>query len=99
MAGLDSVRIGIDDTYNALLRIEVLAENAAPRTQFTIESFKKVQSQWIVKRIVLKDLASGDRTRFKVRAASVGLILSEQVFLPQSDERLPIIPEAMFDDV
>ena len=58
-----------------------------------------MQSQWIVKRIVLKDVVSGDRTRFKVRAASVGLILPKQVFLPQKDAFLPLIPEAMFQDV
>lgn len=99
MVGMQSVRIGIDDAYNALLRIEVLSEGTEPRSQFTVESFKKVQDQWIVKRIVLRDATTGDRTRFKVQAASVGLILPDQVFIPQRDVSFPIIPEAMFDDV
>lgn len=99
MAGMHPVRVGIDDAYNALLRIEVLAEDEEPRSKFTVESFKKVQEQWIVKRIVLKDTSTGDRTRFQVQAASVGLILPEQVFVPQRDVSFPIIPEAMFDDV
>jgi len=96
---IQGVRIGIDDTYNALRRIEVIAGVGEPRSEFTVESFKQVQEQWIVKRIVLKDNASGDRTRFKVRAASVGLILPETIFLPKKDVSFPVIPESMFKNV
>ena len=93
----NSVRVGIDDAYNALLRIEVMSADSEPRSQFTVESFKKVQEQWIVKRITLKDNETGDRTRFKVRAASVGLILPEEIFLPEVNVSFPTIPESMFE--
>ena len=99
MDAMHRVRVGIDDTYNALLRIEVLDDRTELRSQFTVESFKKVQEQWIVKRVVLKDMLTGDRTRFRVRAASVGLILPKQIFTPEFDGSLPQVPEAMFDGV
>lgn len=91
-----SVRIGIDDVYNALLRIEVLETKDRMRSQFTIESFKKVQGQYIVKQVVLKDLATKDRTRFKVKQASVGLLLDDAWFDPDGSVHQPVIEDDQF---
>lgn len=78
--GIHSVRIGLDDAYDALLRIEVLDADAATLSRFTVESFKKVQGQYIVKKVMLKDYATKDRTRFQVKAASVGLLFDRSIF-------------------
>ncbi len=94
---LEAVRIGIDDTYNALLTIDVLETAGAKRSSFTVESFKQVQGQWIVKRIVMKDWETKDRTRFKVLSASVGLHLNEAAFSPEAEIDAPIINELMFE--
>jgi hypothetical protein len=96
---LQSVRVGIDDTYNALLHIEVMEKPGRKRSSFSVESFKKVQGQWIVKYIVMKDWKSRDRTRFKVLSASVGLSLSDAIFSPIDAVDVPLIPESMFEDL
>ena len=53
-------------------RVEVLEADAVARSRFTVSSLKKVQGQYIVKEIELKNLQSKDATDFKVKAASVG---------------------------
>lgn len=78
--GIRAVRIGLDDTYNALLRIEVLGEGGEEQSRFQVESFKKVQEQYIVKKITLTDYPSKDRTTFHVTDASVGLALDSSLF-------------------
>lgn len=90
--GIGAVRVCLDDSYDALLRIEVLDGDGDELSRFTVESFKKVQGQYIVKEITLKDYATRDRTRFQVKAASVGLSLKAQVFDPmyQGGVLLPI---------
>lgn len=80
--GIRGVRIGLDDTYNALLRIEVIGEAGEERSRFQVESVKKVQEQYIVKKITLTDYPSKDRTTFHVTDASVGIELDTSLFEP-----------------
>jgi len=80
--GINGVRIGLDDTYNALWRIEVLGDQEEVTSRFAVESFQKVQEQYIVKRITLTDYPSKDRTTFDVEAASVGIALNRDLFCP-----------------
>ena len=82
--GISGVRMGLDDTYNALWRIEVVNAESEVASRFAVESFKKVQEQYIVKRITLKDYTSRDRTTFEVKAAAVGISLNRDLFCPQS---------------
>ncbi|MGC6455662.1 MAG: hypothetical protein ACON39_07645 [Coraliomargaritaceae bacterium] len=96
---LQAVRIGIDDAYNALLHIEIIEKPDRTRSSFTIESFKQVQGQWIVKGIVMKDWKTRNRTRFTVLSASVGLIFPDAVFSPTNTTDLPLIPDALFEDL
>ncbi len=97
--GIGGVRIGLDDTYDALFRVDVLDAELNQRSRFTVESWKKLQGQYIVKQVTLKDDETKDRTRFRVRAASVGLILADGWFDPLASEAKPTIPESMFEDV
>jgi hypothetical protein len=80
--GIQGVRIELDDTYDALLRIEVLGEDGELSSRFAVESFQKVQEQYIVKGITLTDYPSKDSTTFKVKAASVGIVLDRELFSP-----------------
>ena len=82
--GISGVRVGLDDTYNALWRVEVMNAEGEVSSRFAVESFKKVQEQYIVKRITLKDYTSRDRTTFEVKAAAVGISLNRNLFCPQS---------------
>ena len=79
---LGSVRIALDDTYDALLQVEVLQDNGEPASRFKVESFKKVDEQYIVSRITLTDFETRDRTSFAVKEASVGMLLDEGIFKP-----------------
>lgn len=78
--GIAGVRVGLDDTYGALWRVEVVDAKGEDISRFSVESFKKVQEQYIVKRITLKDFSTKDRTTFEVKAAAVGLSLNRNLF-------------------
>jgi hypothetical protein len=84
LQGIAGVRIGLDDTYNALLTIEVLNAEEDITSRFAVESVQKLQEQYIVKRITLTDYPSKDRTTFKVDSASVGLTLNSDLFAPEA---------------
>ena len=81
--GISGVRVGLDDTYNALWRIEVMNLEGEVASRFSVESFQKVQEQYIVKRITLRDYPSKNSTTFKVVAASVGILLNRDLFCPE----------------
>jgi hypothetical protein len=78
--GIKGVRVLLDDTYNALWRVEVVHNDGSVHSRFAVESFKKVQEQYIVKRITLTDYPDKDRTTFDVVEASVGLMLDKELF-------------------
>lgn len=80
--GVSGVRVGLDDTYNTFWRIEVIDAVGEVVSRFSVNSIKKVQGQYIVKQITLKDYSSKDRTTFKVGAASVGILLNRDLFCP-----------------
>ena len=81
----------MDDTYNALWRVEVVHDDESVHSRFAVESFKKVQEQYIVKRITLTDYPGKDRTTFDVVDASVGLKLDEALFdLPTEPASKPV---------
>ncbi|MDQ8207030.1 hypothetical protein QEH52_05895 [Coraliomargarita sp. SDUM461003] len=82
--GISGVRVGLDDTYNALWRIEVMDTDEEVASRFAVESFQKVQEQYIVKRITLTEYPSKDRTTFDVESASVGISLDRELFSPLS---------------
>jgi hypothetical protein len=96
--GISGVRVSLDDTYNALWRVEVLDEGSNIRSKFSVESFKKVQEQYIVKRITLVDYPSKDRTTFKVLDASVGLKLDGKLF-EMPDSTMPELERSPCCDV
>ena len=77
------MRVGLDDTYNALWRIEIIDTENEMLSRFSVESFKKVQEQYIVRRITLKDYSTSDRTSFDVEAAALGLTLNRDLFDPE----------------
>ena len=82
--GISGVRMGLDDTYNALWRIEVMNAESEVSSRFAVESFRKIQEQYIVKRITLSDYSSRDRTTLEVKAAAVGISLNHNLFCPIS---------------
>jgi hypothetical protein len=94
--GISGVRVGLDDTYNALWRIEVVNAESEVASRFAVESFKKVQEQYIAKRITLTDYTSRDRTTFEVKAAALSISLNRDLFCPQGTQSIDAsIPSLM----
>ena len=91
-----SVRIALDDTYDALRRVEMLSVGGEVVSDMKTRSFCKVQGQWIVKDISLKDYQTKDSTSFLVEAAAVGIDLEASFFDPQSEGPLPLLEESIF---
>jgi len=94
--GVHAVRLGLDDNYDALLRVEVLDTSGDELTRFTIGGWKKVEGQYVVKEVTIKDYTTGDRTRFEVEASSVGLKLNPAIFNVDRLVEPPYIPESNF---
>ena len=85
-----SINYALDDSYNALLRVQLLDKEQKPSQTFQILSFKKVEDeQWIVKTIDLINEVTRDKARFKVNGAKLHDALPEVVF----DPKKKVIPQ------
>lgn len=78
--GTAAIRLTLDATFNAPLRIQLLGEDGASFRTLQILSFKKVGEQWLVKTIDLIDETSREKTRFEVQSAATGIDLPYSVF-------------------
>lgn len=87
--GLHAVRVAIDDTYYALLRAEVLQDDDQVRSRFTVRGIKKIQDNYIVKEIEIKNMITKDATTFRVKAACLGLKFADSIFDPVDPAELP----------
>ena len=87
--GMYAVRIAIDDTYYALLRAEVLQDADQVRSRFTVRGIKKIQENYIVKEIEIKNMITKDATTFKVNAAYLGFKFADSTFDPSDPAELP----------
>lgn len=76
------IRLAIDDAYHAPLRIEHLDGGILPARIFSLQSFKKIEDQWVVKAIDAKHRDSQSRTRYELKAVAQGLDLPPSLFKP-----------------
>ena len=81
-SSLESVRLALDDAYDAPLRIEHMDGGILPARIFSLQSFKKVNNRWVVKSIDVKDRDSKSRTRFELQAVAHDLDLPVSAFQP-----------------
>lgn len=96
--GVSGVRIGIDDDYNALRRIELIDTEGDVRSEFVAQGFRQIGDQWIVSRVSIQDKESRDRTTFRVTAAALGLDYARGVFDPAVAVQ-PSVDPAAFEDL
>ncbi len=100
---LSYVRVAVDDTYDALLRVELFGKRGVVERKFSVVGFKKVPTgenhYWIVKTIDLVDLRSRDKTRLRIEAAAVEETFGPETFRKESLDRSPQIkgPYVFFD--
>jgi len=76
------IRLAVDDAYDAPLRIEHLDGGILPARTFSLQSFKKIENQWVVKAIDAKHRDSQSRTRYHLKAVALGLDLPSSLFKP-----------------
>lgn len=72
--------LGLDDAYDLPLRVETFGQSYVPDRTYILQSFKKVQSRWIVKSIDCKDRLSRSTTRLEITAAAMDLDLDPALF-------------------
>ncbi len=82
--GLSGVRMFLDAEFQALFRAESIGEDGEVERVFSVIDFKKVQDEWIVKTIDLRDERTRDKTRFRVNRAALHLDLADDVFDPDN---------------
>ena len=98
-AGISAVSVTLDESYNALLRVDVIGLEGREVSSFRIRKFKRVQDQWIVRTIDLFDPESRSRTRFEVEAAATGIDLDAGIFNPDTGVELPVLADSVFEDL
>uniref|UniRef100_UPI0040494C84 outer membrane lipoprotein-sorting protein n=1 Tax=Cephaloticoccus sp. TaxID=1985742 RepID=UPI0040494C84 len=81
---LGAVRVQLDTQFHAMMQSTVLSPAGAEVKTLTVRDLKKVDDQWMVKAIDLRNEVTRDKTRFQVTRAALNLDLSPQVFSPES---------------
>jgi hypothetical protein len=79
---LTGVRVYLDTQYTALVEAEMIGDGGRPLKTLSVLDLKKVDQQWIVKSIDLRDEATGNKTRFTVTAAALNQTFPAAIFDP-----------------
>ncbi|MGJ3243725.1 MAG: outer membrane lipoprotein-sorting protein [Opitutales bacterium] len=79
---LAGISLAVDADFYALLRADYLDPDGETLRSLRLLNFKKVQDQWIVRRLDVKNSETREKTRFNVRAAAMGLNLPKKEFVP-----------------
>ncbi|MDR1790004.1 MAG: outer membrane lipoprotein-sorting protein [Opitutaceae bacterium] len=79
---LTGVRVYLDSQFAALVQAEMIGENNRLLRTLSVLDLKKVDGQWMIKTIELRDELARDKTRFSVKSAAVGLDLPAWIFEP-----------------
>lgn len=90
---LTGIRVYLDSQFMALVQAEMIGgENKVLRT-LSVMDLKKIDEQWMVKTIDLRDDVTRNKTRFSVKGAALGLIFSPQIFAPEHLKDTAMAPE------
>lgn len=91
------VRIGFDRVYNALVSAEVFGADGKLQKTFSLSGVQKVQEQYTIRELELRDDATRDKDEFVVRAAAMNLKLPRAAFTPEGlAEPAPAVPASRF---
>jgi hypothetical protein len=86
---LRAIRLFLDYQFNAMTKAELLDNKGVPIKIFKIRSLKKLNGQYIVKKIDFFNEKPRTKIRFTVKAACLNLKLSPSIFLPKTLNKLP----------
>jgi hypothetical protein len=79
---LTGVRVSLDTQFHALVDTELIGEGGRVLKTVSLLEVKKVQEQWMVKTIDLRDETTRNKTRFSVTGAALGLEFTPALFDP-----------------
>jgi len=92
-----TVRLSIDDAYQAPLRVEILSDGNQPVRSSTLRSYKKMGDDWIVKSLDCLDHRTRSNTRLEILAAATNLDLDPVSFTPQKFMLPLAIPDSSYE--
>lgn len=81
---LAGVRVYLDTQFGALVQAQQIGAGDQVLKSITVLDLKKVDDQWMVKTIDLRDEATRNKTQFIVTGAALGLDFSGVLFEPAS---------------
>lgn len=92
------VRAYLDTQFNALMQAERVGADGRIQTTFALGELKKIDEQWMIKSIDLRNETTRDKTRFQVMAVAMGVELPTGTFEPArlNDEISAPRPERLF---
>ena len=79
---LTGVRVYLDTQFCALVQAQQIGEGDRALKSITVLDLKKVDGQWIVKTIDVRDETTRNKTQFSVTGAALGLDFSNTLFEP-----------------
>jgi len=79
---LSGVRVYLDTQYTALVEAEMIGEGGRPLRSLSVLDLKKVEGQWIVKSIDIRDEVTRNKTRFEVTAVALNQRFPAAVWNP-----------------
>lgn len=92
---LAGVRVYLDTQFGALVQSEQIGEGERVLKSMAVLDLKKVDDQWMVKTIDLRDEVTREKTQFIVKGAALGLDFSPVLFSPEMLGRAITPPDAM----
>ncbi|HEY8933258.1 MAG TPA: outer membrane lipoprotein-sorting protein, partial [Rariglobus sp.] len=81
---LAGVRVYLDTQFGALVQAQQIGAEERVLKSITVLDIKKVDDQWMVKTIDLRDEATRNKTQFLVTGAALGLDFSDMLFDPSN---------------
>lgn len=94
------VRIGFDRVYAALVSAEIFDGNGKTKKNFSLSRVQKVQGQYMIRELDLRDEISRDRDELIVRSAALDLRLPRETFDPDSlSAPPPRVPAVLFSEL
>lgn len=80
---VSGVRIYLDEEFYALMQAEIFDADKKPSKTVTVVDFKKVDEEWILNQVDVRDEQTRDKTRFKVLDARMHIDVPASVFSMQ----------------
>lgn len=95
---LVGVRMYLDAEFNALTAAEIIGEGGEILRSFNIIEIKRVEEEWILKKIDYRNRKTDDKTRLSIRGAVFDLPEEEYSFSPEAlDEPFPSVNRDQFN--